>query len=50
MNYLGISQVSKDHKITVIKKANRFLHITGGDVVAFYEDNGTIILKKVDIE
>jgi len=43
---LGTSKVSTNNKITLIKEVAEKLGIKEGDKVAFYEENGKIIIEK----
>jgi AbrB family looped-hinge helix DNA binding protein len=47
---LELSRVSKKEaslRITVPKKAAEILDVKSGDIVGFYEDNGSIVLRKM---
>ena len=47
---LQVSHVSKREsslRITLPKKAAEILDIKSGDIVGFYEDNGSIVLRKM---
>lgn len=48
---LEVSHVSKrgaSLRITVPKKAAEVLNLKSGDIVGFYEEDGKIILNKID--
>ena len=47
---LEVSHVSKREaslRITLPKKAVEILDVKSGDIVGFYEDNGSIVLRKL---
>lgn len=46
MRLLGTSKVSTDNKITVVKEAAELFELVEGDLLAFYEYEKNIILKK----
>lgn len=43
---LGSTKVSTDNKVTIVKKASEILVIKKGDLIAFYEEEGKIYIKK----
>jgi AbrB family looped-hinge helix DNA binding protein len=43
---LGTSKVSTDNKITIVKDAAKILGISQGDILAFYEEDGKILIEK----
>lgn len=48
MNLLGLSKISTDNKVTIIKDAAQKLKIKQGDMIGFYnDDKGNIVIRKV---
>ncbi len=43
---LGTTKLSTDNKMTLIEQAVDKLKAEKGDLIAFYEDNGKIIIEK----
>lgn len=43
---LGSTKVSTDNKVTIVKDAASILKINRGDILAFYEEDGKIIIEK----
>jgi hypothetical protein len=43
---LGSTKVSTDNKVTIVKDAATILKITKGDVLAFYQEDGKIIIER----
>ena len=43
---LGTSKVSTNNKITLTKEVAEKLEVKEGDKIAFYEENGKIIIEK----
>lgn len=49
MKLLGYTKVSVNNSITLTTEAKEMLNISRGDTIAFYEDNGSVMLKKVNL-
>lgn len=43
---LGSTKVSTDNKVTIVKNAAEILGINKGDILAFYEEEGRVYIKK----
>ncbi len=43
---LGISKVSTNLKITIVESVANEMGIKTGDSIAFYKENGNIVIKK----
>lgn len=46
MKLLGTSRLSKGSKTTIIKAVIKKLGLEEGDLIAYYEDDGKIIIQK----
>ena len=46
---IGTSKVSTDLKVTLVKDVQLKLNAQRGDILAFYEDNGQVIIKIVKL-
>ena len=49
MKIIGTSKVSTDLKVTLVKDVQLKLNAQRGDILAFYEDNGQVIIKIVKL-
>lgn len=43
---LGTSKISTDNKITIVELAAKELNIKKGDLIAFYQEDGQIVIEK----
>jgi hypothetical protein len=43
---LGTTKISTDNKMTLIEQAAEKMKAEKGDLIAFYEENGKIIIEK----
>lgn len=46
MEPLGTTKLTKDRKMTLIREVSNRLKADSGDLIAFYEKDGEIIIKK----
>jgi len=46
MKLLGTTKLTKDRKMTLIRDVSNRLKADSGDLIAFYEKNGEIVIKK----
>lgn len=43
---IGVSRLSTDNKMTLVEEAAKVLEAKKGDLIAFYEEKGRIILRR----
>ena len=49
MQIIGTSKVSTDLKVTLVKDVQQKLNAQRGDILAFYEDKGLVVIKIIKL-